>query len=125
MNPFDFLNIFFEKKKYPSNEEIEKDLNQYILNMTFSCDQQLATLAHELTKLKLTNKMYFDLLYYSMPKCKKFIKYNASKPKKLQDIQYLMEYYKCSQQTAKEYHDIISEDDMKLIRDVYEKRGLK
>lgn len=125
MKPFDFLNIFFEKKAIPSREEIDKDCNQYILNKTFSCDQNLVSLAHEMSKIKVTNKMYFDCMYYGLPRMKKFIKYNAGKAEKIQNIQYLMEYYGCSEQVAKEYSFLISDDEMKQIKDAYEKRGTR
>lgn len=125
MTPFDFLNILFEKKQIPSDEDIEKYCNQYVINMTLSCDKQFTEIAHEMSKLKLTNKMYFECLYYGLPKGKRFIKYNASKAKKEQDIQYLMQYYSCSQQTAKEYIQVISDKDMKNVREYFENRGPK
>lgn len=125
MKPFDFLNVFFEKKTIPTPEEIHKDCNQYIINMTLSCDKLFAGIAHEMSKLKISNKMYFDCLYHGLPKGKRFIKYNASKAKKDQDISYLMDYYNCSQQVAKEYSHLIDESEMKQIREFYEKRGLK
>jgi hypothetical protein len=123
MKPFDFLNIFFEKKKHPTIDEINKDCNQYILNMTLSCEKGFTVLAHELTKIKISNKMYYDFLYEALPKGKRYIQYNAGKAKKDQDVSYLMTYFGTSQQTAKEYSDIISDSEMKEIRDYYEKRG--
>jgi hypothetical protein len=67
--------------------------------------------------------MYYDFLYEALPKGKRYIQYNAGKAKKDQDVSYLMTYFGTSQQTAKEYSDIISDSEMKEIRDYYEKRG--
>ena len=121
---FDFLNIFFEKKEIPTQEEIDKHCNQYMLNQTLSCDMQLAELAHEMSKLKISNKEYFDCLYYGLPKGKRYIKYNASKTKQDENIQNIMTYYNCSQQTAKEYSHLIDDKEMKYINDLYEYRGI-
>lgn len=125
MKPFEFLNICFEKKKHPTDQDIDKYLNQYLLNMVLSCDKALTGLAAELSMVKITNKMYYDCLYYGLPKTKKYIKYNAKKAAKDEEIQWLMEYYNCSQQVAKEYHAIISDEEMKEIKTYFTKRGIK
>lgn len=121
---FDFLNIFFDKKEIPTQEEIDKFCNQYMLNVTFSCDSGLVELAHEMSKLKISNKEYFDCLYYGLPKQKRYIQYNAKKVKADQDVKYVMEYYNCSQQTAKEYVSLMTEEELKSIADMFEKRGI-
>jgi cytochrome c553 len=70
--------------------------------------------------------MNFDCYYFGVPQSKgKFIKYLATKVKAEQDIKYLTDYYQCTQQTAKEYLKLISEEDMKQIREYFENRGVK
>lgn len=121
--PFDFLNVVFEKKTYPSEEEIDKFCNQWLLNATFSCDASLVELAHEMSKLRISNKEYFDCLYFGLPNKKRYIQYNAKKSKTEENIKYIMDYYGCSQQTAKDYAVLIDEEEMKKIKDFFEKRG--
>lgn len=121
---FDIVNVILEKKPYPSDEDIQKHCNQYMINSMLSCDVQLADIAHEMSKIKVTNKMYFDCLYNGIPKCKKFIKWNATKAKKEQDIQYLIEYFGVSQTIAKSYVQLIEESELQEIRDFYEKVGI-
>lgn len=125
MKPFEFLPIIFEKKKIPSDEDIEKYCSQYLLNLNLSCDRQFVGIAHEISKYKISNRMWFDCLYYAIPKGKRYIPYTATKAKKDQEVLYLMEYFGCSQQTAKEYSFLIDEDEMKEIKNYFEKRGLK
>lgn len=125
VKPFDFLNIFFEKKEIPEDAVINNLCEQWILNMTLSCDRQFAEIAHEMSKIKITNKMYFDCMYYGIPEGKRYIKYNAKKATRDKEIQYLMEYYNCSQQVAKEYQAIIDETEIKEIKEYFEKRGMK
>jgi hypothetical protein len=121
---FDIVTIILEKKAYPSDEDIQKHCNQYMCNQMLSCDVQLAEIAHEMGKLKITNKMYFDCLYNGIPKVKKYIKWNATKAKKEQHILYLMEWFRCSQTTAKSYVQLIEKSEMDTIVEYFEKRGV-
>jgi len=121
---FDMVNVIFEKKAIPTEEEIKKHCNPYMINMMLSCDAQFTGIAHEMSKLKISNKMYFDCLYNGLPKIKKYIKWNAKKAAKEQDILYLMEYYGCSQTTAKTHEKLIDKGEMDSIRDSFTKRGI-
>ena len=121
---FDIVSILLEKKPYPSDEDIQKHCNQYMINSMLSCDSQLTEIAHEMSKLKISNKMYFDCLYHGLPKVKKYIKWNASKSKKEQNILYIMEWFRCSHSNAKLYVDLIEKNEMQSIIDYHEKRGI-
>ena len=121
---FDIMSCIMEKKTIPSLEDINKYTNQYMCNIYLSCDQQLVGIANEMAKIKVSNKMYFDCLYYGIPKCKKYIKWNASKVKKEQNIKYLIDYFKVSPETAKQYVGIIDKKEMQFIIDFFEKRGI-
>ena len=120
---FDVANIILEKKQ--GDYIPDKNCNQFMLNSYFSCDQSFVGIAHEMSKLKISDKAYFDCLYYGLPKIKKFIKWNATKAKKEQHIQYIMEYFKCSHETAKDYLILIDDKELKYIISYYEDRGLK
>lgn len=120
---FDIFNIIVEKKKKPAPDIIDRHCNQWMLNMLMSSDKTMVSIANQMSQLKLSNAAYFDCLYYGIPKTKKFIKYNAKKEKKQQDVSYMMEYFKCNNQTAESYLSIIKEDELQKIRDFYEKRG--
>jgi hypothetical protein len=120
---FDIVSIILEKKPIPSNEVIQKHCNTFMISQMLSCDIQFTGIAHEMAKLKISNKMYFDCLYYGIPKCKKYIKWNATKAKKEQNIQYLMDYFGCSQLTAKAYEQLIDAKELNDIREFFENRG--
>lgn len=122
---FDVMNVIFEKKAIPTNEEIDKHCNQYMMNMLLSCDQQFTEIAHVMSIMKISNKEYFDCLYYGLPKGKRYIPYNAKKTKKDQEVLYVMDYFKCSQQVAKDYLNVLDENELKTIITFYEKRGIK
>lgn len=122
---FDIVDILLKKKPIPSDEDIQKHCNQYMVVTYLSCEAQFAEIAHEMAKLKITNKMFFMCLYEGLPKCNKFIKWNASKTKKEQHIVHLMEYFGCSQITAKQYLQLISKEELEKINDIYENQGIK
>jgi hypothetical protein len=121
---FDIVKVILTKAPYPTDDEINKHTNQYMINMMFSCDEQLAGTAHQMSKARITDRMYFDCLYHGLPKTNKFIKWNAAKAKKEQDVQYLMEYFGCSQLLAKQSEQLIDKSEMDYIRDFFTKRGI-
>ena len=122
-NFFDIITCMFEKH-YPSIEDINKHTNIYMINMVLSCDEHFVKLANEMSKLKLTNKQYFDIMYYGLPKGKRYIKYIASKTKKLEDEKYLQEWFGVSQDIARGYVELIDPKEMKEITEYYEHRGI-
>lgn len=121
---FDIANCIFEKN-YPSLDDINKHTNTWMLNMFLSCDPQMAEIAHELSKLKISNKQYFDILYYGLPKGKRYIPYNAQKAKKEEDVEYIAKYYKCNHENARVYRNLMDDDEAKRIREIYTKQGAK
>lgn len=121
---FDIVNIIFQKKSIPSEEDINKHCNQYMINQLLSCDSQLVSLAFEMSKLKISNKEYFNCLYYGLPNTKKFIKYNASKVKEDEDIIYIMQHFNCTKEVAKDYIKLIDKNELKEIINFYTKRGI-
>jgi hypothetical protein len=119
------MKIILDKKPRPTDEEIEKHTNIWMLNLYFSCDKQLSELAHQLSKMKLSNKEYFDLCYYGIPKMKSFIQYNAKKVVKEENVKMIMEYYGYNYHNAKQASEIISDNEMKEIVSFFKDRGIK
>lgn len=122
---FDIANILLKKLPYPSDEDIQKHCNQWMLCSYFSCDEQLAPLAAELARYKMSNKEYFDVIYYGIPKTSKFIRYAAQKMKADITIKNLTRHYECSVEIAKQYMALISEQELEKINEMYEQKGIK
>lgn len=123
---FQYIDAICQKKVIDEPEEdFEREYSQFMINKFFSCDRQLAPLANLLNDRSVTNRMHFDFYFNLIPKGKRWIKYNAKKQKADKEIKYVMEFYKCGLQAAKKYHQLISKEDMKLIKDFFEKRGKK
>ena len=120
---FGITDCFLKKTNYPTNEEIQKHCSQWMINMQLSCCEPLTQLAHELSKLKISNKDYFDFCYYGIPKMNTFIKYNASKAKSDQEIKWISEHFSCNIEHAKQYIQLLPEQEKEDILDLYRSRG--
>lgn len=125
ISPFDFMKNILSKEKRYSHEEVVNEFNLFMVNRIFSNDQQLILIANELNKKGITNQMGYDCYFYGIPKSKRFIQYNSKKEKTDKHIQYLMEYYQCNLTTAKQYMNLISDEEKLYIVDFFEKRGTK
>lgn len=124
-NFFGITDCVLKKSNIPTDEEIQKHCSQWMINMQMSCSESLTQLAHELSKLKLTNKEYFDFCYYGIPKMNIFIKYTAKKAKQDQEIKWISEYFSVSLEQAKQYNKLLPEDEKQQIFEYFNNRGIK
>lgn len=122
---FDIMNICLKKLSIPSDDLIQKHCNQWMLCNYLSCCQEFAPLAAELSTLKLTNKEFFDILYYGLPKTNMFIKYNATKAKADARVKNVCNHYGVSPEISKQYIKIMCEDELIKIDDLYAEKGLR
>lgn len=125
MTPFDITKHILSKDKMLTDEEVESHFNLFMTNRIFSNDQQFIHLANEMNKKGYTKKMAFDCYFYGVPKTKRYIPYNSKKEKKDKQLEYMIQFYQCSLQTAKQYMELISDEDKQYIIDYFEKRGVK
>ena len=128
LSPFDMMKNCFVKDKYLTDDELQ-GYTQWMMNKIISCDSTLCYLSFELSK-PMTDRQHYDCLYHGLPHIDnkgkgKFIQYLCSKPKKEQEVLYLMDYFQVGQSTAKNYREIISDDEMKKIIDFNVNRGIK
>jgi hypothetical protein len=125
VTPFDISKNILKKETKLSSEVIDKDGNPWMLNRIMSNDEKYCILATELNHVGYTNKMVYDFYYHGLVKTNKYIPYNSKKATVDTEIKYLMDYYKCSQATAKQYLVLISKEEKQMIVDFFEKRGSK
>lgn len=123
-SPFDFIKSFNDKSKYLLESPLdEKDYAPWIINkgMTFTMDTVM--FANEVNKMySLDKKMQHDFYYYGVPRGKRFGKW--LKKEEVSDIlQMVMDIYKCNINVASQYMKLLSEDQVKLIREKFEQGG--
>lgn len=123
-SPFDIMKNILKKQPLMSDDDIKGC--QWMLNKCFSCDPSYAHIASNLNVSDMSDRMVYECYYYGLPKTpNKFISYLAKKPADEIENKYFMEYFGCSQETAKQYRQMISKDEKKYIIDFFTKRGLK
>jgi hypothetical protein len=123
-SPFDIMKNILKKQPLMSDEDIKGC--QWMLNKCFSCDPLYAYIADNLNVEGMTDRMVYECYYYGIPKTpSKYITYLAKKPAEEKENKYFMEYFGCSQETAKQYMKMISKDEKTYIIKFFEQRGLR
>lgn len=129
MKVFDFLNSINDNKKdlieTSDNPELaEKIYAPFIINKSLSYFIDTVQLANEMNlRHHLDNKYQYDFLRCTVRKRKRFSKWH--KTEEDENLQSLIEYYKCSMSKAKMYIKILSHEQLKTIKETLKKGGMK
>ena len=123
---FDYIGHLTAKTPLKEDEDqFQKDFQPFIINRTFSCDNNLALIANLCNQKAFTKEMTRDLYFYGIPKGKRYIKYSARKEKADKLTKYIMDYYGVNQHTAKQYAELLDQKELDSVVEFYEKRGRK
>jgi hypothetical protein len=118
-SPFDIINaISFSKDDLWADGLEEKEYDSFIINRGLSLFPDTVIYANEMNKYaELPKKMQFDFLAGCISKRKRFSKW----PKKIKsdDIDMLAKYFDYSKKRASEALNIISDDELEVIRKKY------
>ena len=125
LSPFDISKNILQKTPRLDDATISSDLEPWMINMIFSNDINMSLMANAMNREGISKKMLYDFYYYGIPKTKRFIPYNSKKEKLDKEIRYLMEYFGCSQDVAKDYVVLISDEEKAEIVSYFEDRGKK
>ena len=124
MNPFDFV-----KSKTYTKKDIMHDLNEseyepFLVNRGLSYYQDCILYANEMNRrFELEVRLQYHYLLNTIRKRKRFAKWIKSE--KIDDLNIVMEYYQVSRAKAEEYLNIISENDIAILRKKMNKGGVK
>ena len=123
-SPFDFIKSFNEKSKYLLHEPAdEKDYVPFIVNKGVSFTQDTIMFANQVNMMyNLDRKLQHDFVYYGIPKGKRYGKW-LKKEETSDTLQMVMDIYKCNINVASQYMKLLSEDQIKLIREKFEQGG--
>lgn len=129
MTPFDFLNAINHSKENlmvgTDNDELaEKSYNAYIVNKGLSYFPDTILYANEMnTRHHLENKPQFLYLLNILRPKKRFSKW--FKNEVVEDINVISEYFGYSYSKAKQVRNLITSDQLKIMREKLQKGGLK
>ena len=123
MNPFDFLNsINFTKENIMLTDQDEKEYAPYLINKGLSQFIDSVYLANEMNRRHfLSKKMQYQFLLNSIRKRKRFAKWAKSELD--DDLTAVMKYFDYSYDKANDIIDLLSQDDIKTIKDSFSKGG--
>jgi mevalonate kinase len=127
MRPGDYLKAINHEKKNifeDDFEQAEKDYHPYIINRCLSYFPDTIMQANEMNFRWETNKkMQFDFLLHSTRKRKRFSKW--LKDEKSEDFEIIKKYFDYSNKKTKEIMALLSEDDIKNIKEKMDTGGKK
>ena len=124
MNPFDFVKSITYTKQDIMHDLNESEYESFLVNRALSYYQDCLLYANEMNRrFELSNRLQYHYLLNTIRKRKRFAKW--IKPEKIDDLKIVMEYYQVSRAKAEEYLNIISENDIAILRKKMNKGGVK
>jgi len=125
MTPFDYLNDIMQSKKNIADDSFEKDYNPFLINVGLSHHEDCVIFANEMNRRHFISKnsQYLFLLNTIRAKKRKFSKWY--KPEKNDDLDVVKLYFGLSEMKAREIIDLIGDDNMKKIKELTDKGGIK
>ena len=124
MNPFDFVKYITYTKQDIMHDLNESEYEPFLINRALSYYQDCILYANEMNRrFELETRLQYHYLLNTIRKRKRFAKW--IKPEKIDDLKIVMEYYQVSRAKAEEYLNIISENDIAILRKKMNKGGVK
>ena len=124
MNPFDFVKSITYTKEDIMHDLNESEYEPFLVNRALTYYQDCILYANEMNRrFEVSNRLQYHYLLNTIRKRKRFAKW--IKPEKIDDLKIVMEYYQVSRAKAEEYLNIISENDIAILRKKMNKGGVK
>ena len=124
MNPFEFLNSINSTKKNLMDVDIntEKSYNSFLVNRSLSYFPDTVLMSNEMNRLhNLDSKMQYDFLINIVRKKKRFSKWD--KPEERADLECVKEYFGYSESKAKQAIVLLTESQIKTIKNKVSRGG--
>ena len=125
MNPFQYIaSINNTKKDLMTDDVAEKEYSPFMINRGLSYFSDTVMLANEMNRAShIDHRMQYDFLRLAIRPRKRFSKWmKKTVPARIETIK---EYYGYSDAKAEAISDLISDDDIKAMKDVLSKGGKK
>ena len=124
INPFEFLNSINSTKKNLMDVDIdtEKSYNSFLVNRSLSYFPDTVLMSNEMNRLHhLDSKMQYDFLINIVRKKKRFSKWD--KPEERADLECVKEYFGYSESKAKQAIVLLTESQIKTIKNKVSRGG--
>jgi len=123
MELFDYLNGLTHKKEEQNfeDEEVSKGYFPYIISRWISMTEAFIPLVNEVNKYSdIPKQQHYNFFLTTIPKRKNFFEY-IKKKKEVDDAEkkLVAHYFECSLKEAEEYCDILDNEQIKEIINIY------
>ena len=124
MTPFDFITAINDSKKNLFEDpQAIKDYSSFMVNRGLSYFPDTVLYANEMNQYaSISPDWQFSFLIYSVPKRKRFSKW-SKKDKEPESITLVKEYFGYSDEKAKDAVSVLSDDQLKIIKEILQKGG--
>ncbi len=125
MTPFDFINAINQTKdaNIIKEPQAEKDYKAFIINRGLAYFPDTVLQANEMNRRPWTHRDWqFSFLLNSITKKKRFSKWAEKMPKN-EDLDLVMQYYDYSKQKAMAVLNILTPEQLAMIKQKFEKGG--
>jgi hypothetical protein len=124
MNPFDYVNSITYTKEDIMTDLNESEYSPFLTNRSLSYHQDCILYANEMNRrFDVPHKLQYHYLLNTIRQRKRFAKWH--KPKVVDDLQIVMEYYLVSRSKAEEYLQLLSADQIHILANRMQKGGLR
>lgn len=124
MNPFDFLNTINKTKVnlIDENPDNEQNYKAFVVNRSLSYFPDTVFMSNEMNRLHhVDSKMQYDFLINIVRTKKRFSKWD--KPEQRADLDCIKEYFGYSESKAKQIIGLLTESQIKTIREKVSRGG--
>ena len=125
VNLFDFLKSISDTKEALFElEDLEKKYPAFMLNRFLCASQDTLFFANIMSQLShLPNELQYAFYYYGISKKKRYFQYSGKgKKDKTEEVESIVKYYNCSREQALDYQELLTEDQIAKIVEIYAKR---
>lgn len=125
LSPFDYLNaVNYSKQDIMVDDITEKQYNSFMVNRGLSYFNDTVLMANEMNiNSHLDNRLQFDFFINIIRKKKRFSKW--AKAETSSDVEVIKEYYGYNNQKARQILNLITPDQMEVLKKKVNKGGRK
>ena len=124
---FDFLkSVSDTKENLVDHDEFEKKYSPFMLNRFLSVQQDTTFFANIMSQFPhLPKKLQYLFFLYGIDKKKRYFQYAGKGKDKSKHLGNIVKYYQCSKEQAVEYLELLSDEQLKKIKSMFDKRTTK
>ncbi len=122
MKLFDYLNaVTVDKEQLDfDNPEVAKGYQSFMINRFVSMSELFIPIVNEINRYDVPKEVHYEYYLNTIPKRKQYFKY-IKKKKDLsdEDKKYIAEYFECSIREAEMYINLMKEEEVKDLLNIY------